>query len=128
MTTLEKAVSRFLCWKLPKDFNPDCGISFIRESAYKHPEFGRTLYEPIGTNLFTAEQTKIMLEHVCEPLIFALRERDAEIEALHAHRNAREDVISDCKCTLEHVLDTLTTVYGISAETPIIKEIQEILK
>jgi hypothetical protein len=80
MNTLEKAVSRFLGWKLPKDFNPDCGISFIRESSYEHPEFGRTLYEPIGTNLFTAEQTKRMLEHVCEPLICALKERDAEIE------------------------------------------------
>ena len=128
MNTLEKAVSRFLGWKLPKDFNPDCGISFIRESSYEHPEFGRTLYEPIGTNLFTAEQTKRMLEHVCEPLISALRERDAEIEALHAHRHTREDVISDCKCALEHVLDALTTVYGISAETPISREIQEVLK
>lgn len=82
MNTIEKAVSRFLCWKLPKDFNPDCGISFTRESAYKHPEFGRTLYEPIGTNLLTAEQAKAMLEHVCDPLLTALQEHASEIEQL----------------------------------------------
>jgi len=29
---------------------------------------------------------------------------------------------------LEHVLDALTTVYGLDAEAPIIREIQEILK
>jgi len=96
----------------------------MRESAYKHPEFGRTKYEPVGTNLFTAEQAKMMLIYVCEPLIFALKERDAEIEALHTQRHSREDVISDCKCTLEHVLDTLKSVYGLDAETPIIKEIE----
>ena len=52
----------------------------------------------------------------------------AEIEALHAHRHTREDVISDCKCALENALDSLTTVYGISAEAPITREIQENLK
>ncbi len=27
-TMINEMVSRFLCWKLPKDFAPDCGISF----------------------------------------------------------------------------------------------------
>lgn len=57
-------VSRFLSWRLPADFAPDCGISFKRESDYDHPEFGRTKYEPTGTNLLHAGQARAMLEHV----------------------------------------------------------------
>ncbi len=57
-------VSRFLGWKLPADFQPDCGISFKPESDYDHPEFGRTKFEPTGTNLFHAGQARAMLEHV----------------------------------------------------------------
>jgi hypothetical protein len=61
--SIQGAVNRFLGWKLPADFAPDCGISFKRESDYEHPEFGRTKYEPIGTNLFHAEQAKAMFEY-----------------------------------------------------------------
>lgn len=57
-------VDRFLAWKLPEDFAPDCGISFKRESDYEHPQFGRTKYEPVGTNLFTAVQATAMFEHL----------------------------------------------------------------
>lgn len=46
-------VSRFLAWKLPKDFAPDGGISF-KEGAWW----------PSGTNLLHAGQAKEMLEHV----------------------------------------------------------------
>ncbi len=60
----DEAVSRFLAWPLPKDFAPDNGISFKSESDYDHPELGRTKFEPIGTNLFTAEQARAMLKHV----------------------------------------------------------------
>lgn len=60
----DEMVSRFLGWKLPEDFNPDCGISFKRESDYDHPEFGRTRYEPTGTNLLNAIQARAMLEHI----------------------------------------------------------------
>lgn len=60
-------VSRFLSWKLPADFAPDCGISFKRESDYDHPEFGRTKFEPTGTNLLHAGQAKAMLEHILQP-------------------------------------------------------------
>lgn len=48
---VKRAVDRFLCWKLPEDFAPDGGISFDR-SGHK--------YEPVGTNLLTAEQAKQM--------------------------------------------------------------------
>lgn len=57
-------VDRFLGWKLPADFSPDCGISFKRESDYEHPEFGRTKLEPVGTNLLSADQARAMFEHV----------------------------------------------------------------
>jgi len=61
--TVIKMVDRFLGWKLPADFCPDNGISFKRESDYEHPEFGRTKYEPSGTNLFHAGQAKEMFEY-----------------------------------------------------------------
>jgi hypothetical protein len=61
-----KMVDRFLGWRLPTDFCPDNGISFKPESDYEHPELGRTKYEPIGTNLFHAEQAKEMFEHAVE--------------------------------------------------------------
>lgn len=60
---VDAMVNRFLGWKLPEDFHPDCGITFKRESDYEHPEFGRTKFEPTGTNLFHAGQAKAMFEH-----------------------------------------------------------------
>jgi len=69
--TAEKAVSgfnnsmvdRFLCWKLPKDFGPDGGISFNPTKPYEGDEFGNAWW-PVGTNLLTADQAKEMLQHV----------------------------------------------------------------
>jgi len=58
-----KMVDRFLGWKLPTNFHPDNGISFKNESDYEHPEYGRTKYEPSGTNLFSAFQAKEMFEY-----------------------------------------------------------------
>lgn len=49
-------VNRFLGWKLPKSFNPDCGVSF------KPMEAAGGSW-PIGTNLFTADEAKVMFEH-----------------------------------------------------------------
>jgi hypothetical protein len=53
---IDDMVSRFLSWRLPDDFRPDCGIRF---APLNHPNSW-----PIGTNLFTATQAKAMLEHV----------------------------------------------------------------
>lgn len=52
---------KLMCWKLPADFSPDCGISFKRESDYEDPEYGRTKYKPTGTNLLTHQQAVAML-------------------------------------------------------------------
>ena len=50
--------NRFLGWKLPGDFWPDGGISFISVHPNKH--------EPIGTNLFTATQAEDMVRYMLE--------------------------------------------------------------
>lgn len=52
---VKTAVDRFLGWKLPQDFAPDCGISF---TPMGHPNGW-----PIGTNLLTADQARQMFEH-----------------------------------------------------------------
>ena len=58
-TMIDKMVDRFLGWKLPQDFGPDCGISFTPF----HPN-GTTRFEPVGTNLFTADQARSMVKHM----------------------------------------------------------------
>lgn len=55
---IKSMVDRFLGWRLPKDFYPDCYISFDREGASKHP-----LSWPIGTNLLTADQAEAMFRY-----------------------------------------------------------------
>lgn len=52
MTDVKIMVDRFLAWKLPEDFSPDCGINF--KSLGKNQE-------PTGTNLFTASQAEQMV-------------------------------------------------------------------
>lgn len=52
---IKKATNRFLGWKLPKDFNPDGGITYKQ----LYPDF-----EPIGTHLFTANQAEEMLRFI----------------------------------------------------------------
>lgn len=59
-------VSRFLCWRLPEDFYPDCGISFKAEFNENTPWPMR--HEPVGTNLFSADQAKAMVRHMLEGL------------------------------------------------------------
>jgi hypothetical protein len=57
---IEQAVTRFLSWKLPKDFHPDGGMVFI-------PTKGRgydSLHWPCGTNLLNAQQARDMLRYV----------------------------------------------------------------
>ena len=53
----DEMVARFLAWKLPHDFSPDCYIRFDREAA----DAGSW---PVGTNLLTASQASDMLKHV----------------------------------------------------------------
>ena len=57
----DEMVIRFLSWSLPKDFAPDCGISF---DGRKDENWCWNKTWPVGTNLLTADQAKAMLEHV----------------------------------------------------------------
>ena len=53
----DEMVIRFLAWKLPQDFSPDCHIRFDRDAA----DAGSW---PVGTNLLNAIQARAMLKHV----------------------------------------------------------------
>ena len=56
-------VNRFLGWRLPKDFNPDAGISYVRPNH--HPSVDAT---PYGTNLFNADQAEAMVRFMIESM------------------------------------------------------------
>lgn len=58
--TLDAMVNRFLGWKLPESFGPDCFVHFDRERATKNQSW------PIGTNLLNADEARAMLEHVLD--------------------------------------------------------------
>jgi hypothetical protein len=68
---IKSAVNKFISWKLPKDFAPDAGISFV-------PTTERLW--PIGTNLLTAPQAQAMFEHCLSDLL-------TEVSALTAERD-----------------------------------------
>jgi hypothetical protein len=57
---MDVAVNRFLGWKLPQTFGPDCYVSFDREKAQANHSW------PVGTNLLTADEARAMLEYVLE--------------------------------------------------------------
>lgn len=64
---IKHMVDRFLSWKLPEHFNPDCGIQFDADAAKKlDPRNHR--YEPSGTNLFGASETNEMVRYMLEGL------------------------------------------------------------
>jgi len=63
---IEHMTQRFLGWKLPKNFNPDNGISFDPIGSKGTPaEYVR---EPSGTNLFDYVQAKEMIRHMVDGL------------------------------------------------------------
>lgn len=78
---LQSMISRFLSWKLPKDFAPDCGITFKRTEHGFDPALWAHFYEPTGTNLFHAEQAKAMILHLLghdEPVLALPAPKDPE--------------------------------------------------
>lgn len=60
---IDRLVNRFLWWRLPHDFSPDCGINF---DGRKDDEWNKDKTWPVGTNLLTADQARAMFEHVLE--------------------------------------------------------------
>lgn len=59
---VKQMVDRFLSWRLPENFNPDAGISFKAEYNENTPYPGK--HEPVGTNLFDADQAEQMVRHM----------------------------------------------------------------
>lgn len=62
---IKHMVDRFLGWRLPEDFHPDCGIEFDADAAKKMNPVNRR-YEPTGTNLFSADQADAMVRHMID--------------------------------------------------------------
>lgn len=58
---IKQMVDRFLSWKLPSDFGPDCGISFDKSYLSQHG--------PTGTNLFSATQAEAMVRHMMKDVL-----------------------------------------------------------
>lgn len=59
-------VDRFLAWRLPENFTPDCGISF--KPNYNEHTAWPAKHEPTGTNLFDAIQAEHMVRHLVNGL------------------------------------------------------------
>lgn len=59
---IKQMVNRFLGWKLPDDFMPDCGISYEKSEDQTF----KTTRQPTGTNLFTATQAEQMIRYITE--------------------------------------------------------------
>jgi hypothetical protein len=68
---IKHMVNRFLNWRLPADFSPDCGISFKPEYNVKY-NASRGLpperHQPVGTNLLAATQAEAMVRYMLEGL------------------------------------------------------------
>lgn len=78
--SIKLAVNKFLGWKLPQDFFPDCGISF---DGRKDDEWNKGKTWPTGTNLLSADQAMEMFEY-CLGADKEARKLDLAIEALKA--------------------------------------------
>jgi hypothetical protein len=63
---IKHMVNRFLAWRLPESFNPDCGISFT--SLFNQHSDLPSPHEPTGTNLFDATQAEAMVRHMLDGL------------------------------------------------------------
>ena len=70
-------VDKFLGWKLPEHFRPDAGISFTPEYNVEYMAAqGKPpcRHEPVGTNLFSADQAEQMFND-CFPDTVEVNER-----------------------------------------------------
>lgn len=66
---IKHMVDRFLGYRLPPDFRPDCGVKFEPEFNREHmASQGKPpmRHEPYGTNLLNADQALAMVRHMIE--------------------------------------------------------------
>ena len=78
--TIARAVSRFLSFRLPLNFYPDCYISFDREKAEKGTW-------PTGTNLLDAGQAEAMIKHLLAVTPGELTDLGGAIHALKSGKS-----------------------------------------
>lgn len=112
---IDSMVSRFLGWKLPKDFYPDAGVSFKPSVINGQEQSDDSPYWPIGTNLFHAGQARQMFEHCAPELtskaaqdVLAERRRQIETEGWtpeHDDEHALGEIASAAGCYALHAHD-----------------------
>lgn len=125
MKVTDEMVTRFLGWKLPEDFHPDAGISFQPyfnvEWNAKHGKPPQR-HEPIGTNLFTADQAKAMLEHVLAvaPSTVGASSEDAElIRLLHQrYQDSGDATARKAAWRLEELTQAPSSIGGKDGRCP----------
>lgn len=76
---IKHMVDRFLGWRLPENFTPDCGISF-KASCNENTAYP-SKHEPTGTNLFSATQAEAMVRYMIEGNTAALEANNAGCSA-----------------------------------------------
>lgn len=84
---IKHMVDRFLGWRLPENFNPDCGISFKKTYNENTPS-GPQKHEPTGTNLFDAEQATVMVRYMLEA-----PSSGVQIEVIEADRPEDDEIV-----------------------------------
>ena len=93
---IKHMVSRFLAWKLPDNFAPDCGITFKRD--YNENTAFPAKHEPKGTNILEYEQAVAMVKYMIEGL------PASTITALQERVKVLEGVLSDLLITAKMLL------------------------
>lgn len=74
---IRAAAYKLMMWPLPRDFSPDCGISF---DGRKDDEWNKNKSWPVGTNLFNVDQARAMFAHCIGDTIASLRSQLATEE------------------------------------------------
>ena len=63
---IKHMVNRFLAWRLPDPWHPDAGISF--KPTFNEGSAYPMKHEPVGTNLFDAQQAEAMVRHMVKDI------------------------------------------------------------
>ncbi len=113
---IDEMVQRFLGWKLPKDFEPDGRITFNKH----YYDFNGNVvtctldspFWPIGTNLFTADQARQMLEYVLDGSDFPRISSEAEFLSKRLGRVAKLVGVTMPDMSHNHIAAVAGTILG----------------